>query len=174
MIQSGIIDNRDDLMKDIQKTDKSCEDTKVIYETQIAEDKQILDESQTQLATSTAAEANAGAKAMTTGKEFAGLTKDLRTSMRSCNKNYIGFESELCALKKIRGELYKMQGVPKGKTVFIDCKEEKWKAEECSKKCGGGTQKLIRGLVNGPRGGRKCLPRTARAKCNQHPCPVNC
>jgi len=95
--------------------------------------------------------------------------------MKSCNKNYIGFESELCALKKIRGELYKMQGgATQSSMFFVDCKEEKWKAEECSKKCGGGTQKLMRGLVTGPNGGRKCLPRTAEVKCNEHPCPVDC
>jgi len=94
--------------------------------------------------------------------------------MKTCSKNYLGFETELCALKKIRGELYKMQGVGKSKSFFVDCKMTKWRQEECTKKCGGGTQKLVRGEVTMPQGGAKCLPKVAKVKCNEHPCPVDC
>merc|ERR1740138_286979 len=60
MIQSGLVDNRDDLVTKIWGTEKSCEETKVVYETEIAEDKKILEEPQPQLATSMASEAQSG------------------------------------------------------------------------------------------------------------------
>ena len=31
-------------------------------------------------------------------------------TMKTCSDNYINYETELCALKKIRGELYKIKG----------------------------------------------------------------
>jgi hypothetical protein len=90
----------------------------------------------------------------------------------SPGKNYIQFETELCALKKIRGELYKMKG---GHTAFFqDCIVSKWDPEECSKVCGGGEQKLTRNVMTHPNGGSECLPLNAMKKCNVKPCPVDC
>ena len=69
------------------------------------------------------------------------MNDDLMKQMKTCSGNYINFESELCALKKIRGELYKMKG--DGHSGFFqDCEVSKWEPEECSKKCAGGEQKL--------------------------------
>jgi len=93
--------------------------------------------------------------------------------MKKCSGNYINFETELCALKKIRGELYKMKGDGHN-GFFQDCEVSKWGPEECTKKCAGGTQKLIRSVLTHPNGGTKCLPLAAMRSCNNHPCPVDC
>ena len=96
----------------------------------------------------------------------------LVSSTTSLN-NYIGFETELCALKKIRGELYKMKGG--GHSAFFqDCEVSKWDPEECTKKCAKGEQKLSRSVLTHPNGGAKCLPLAAMRTCNSQPCPVNC
>lgn len=93
--------------------------------------------------------------------------------MKSCSGNYINFETELCALKKIRGELYKMKG--SGHSAFFqDCEVSKWAPEECSKKCKGGEQELTRSVLTHPNGGAKCLPLEAMRSCNNQPCPVDC
>jgi len=103
------------------------------------------------------------------------LNADLIHQMKTCNTNYVNFETEECALKKIRGELYKMQGGGPSKSFFVDCKVTQWDPEECTKKCGaGGTQKLIRGVITHPNKGAKCLPLTAMRNCNSNPCPVDC
>merc|ERR1719198_2265342 len=93
--------------------------------------------------------------------------------MKTCSNNYINFETELCALKKIRGELYKLKGG--GHSAFFqDCEVSKWDPEECTKVCAGGEQKLTRNVLTPRKGGTKCLPLAAVRSCNNHPCPVDC
>merc|ERR1719276_525648 len=60
LIQSGIKDERDELMEEISMLEHFCEETKKTLETQIANDEDMLEESQTKLAKATEKEANAG------------------------------------------------------------------------------------------------------------------
>merc|ERR1719236_85097 len=144
-----------------------------MLETQIANDEDSLSNSQTKLAASTEKEATAGETARQTAKENEQYNKDLVKQMKTCSNNYIQFETELCALKKIRGELYKMKGG--GHSAFFqDCEVSKWDPEECTKKCAGGEQKLSRNVLTHPNGGAACLPLAAMRSCNNEPCPVDC
>merc|ERR1719271_866462 len=173
LIQAGIQDERDSLLEQIAQFERSCEDTKKILETSIANDEDMLSDAQTKLAAATEKEANAGEIARQTAAEHDQLNDDLMKQMKTCSGNYINFESELCALKKIRGELYKMKG--DGHSAFFqDCEVSKWDPEECTKKCAGGMQKLTRNVLTHPDGGAKCLPLAAMRSCNQGPCPVDC
>merc|ERR1719428_1652049 len=173
LIQSGIQDERDQLLEEISMLENYCEETKKMIETQIENDETSLENSQTKLALATEKEANAGEIARQTATENDQLNKDLVKQMKTCSGNYINFETELCALKKIRGELYKMKGG--GHSAFFqDCEVSKWSPEECTKKCAGGEQKLTRSVLTHPNGGTKCLPLGAMKSCNNQPCPVNC
>jgi len=173
LIQAGIQDERDELMEQIAKMEEQCEEIKKTLETQIQNDEDLLESAQTKLAQATEKEANAGESARQTAAEHSQLETDLQKQMKSCSDNYINFETELCALKKIRGELYKMKGG--GHSAFFqDCEVSKWDPEECSKKCAKGEQKLTRNVLTHPNGGAKCLPLAAVRSCNQQPCPVDC
>merc|ERR1719311_1900354 len=178
LIQAGIKDDRDALMEDIADMEKHCEETKNTLETQIKNDEDMLADAQTKLGFATEKEATAGETARQTAAEHDQLDADLRKQMKTCNDNYINFESELCALKKIRGELMKMKG--DGHSGFFqDCEVSKWDPEECTKKCFQkgrpfGEQKLTRSVITHPSGGAKCLPLAAMKKCNLQPCPVDC
>merc|ERR1719333_487431 len=178
LIQSGIEDERDELLEEIQMMETFCEETKKTLETQIADDEDMLSQAQVKLAAATEKEATAGEEARQTAAEHEQLNNDLVKQMKTCSTNYIAFEGELCALKKIRGELYKMKG--DGHSGFFqDCEVSKWDPEECTKTCKregqfSGEQKLIRSVLTHPNGGAKCLPLAAIKKCNQHPCPVDC
>jgi len=178
LIQAGIKDDRDALMEDIADMEKHCEETKNTLETQIKNDEDTLADSQTKLGFATEKEATAGETARQTAAEHDQLDSDLRKQMKTCNDNYINFETELCALKKIRGELMKMKG--DGHSGFFqDCEVSKWDPEECTKKCFQkgrpfGEQKLTRNVITHPNGGAKCLPLAAMKKCNLQPCPVDC
>jgi len=173
LIQSGIQDERDELLEEIQMLENFCEETKNSMETAIQNDKDNLEAAQTKLATATTKEATAGETARQTNAENSQLDSDLRAQMSTCSKNYIAFETEMCALKKIRGELYKMKGG--GHSAFFqDCEVSKWDAEECTKVCATGNQKLTRSVLTHPNGGAKCLPLGAMRSCNNKPCPVNC
>jgi hypothetical protein len=173
LIQAGIADERDQLTEDIAKLEDTCAETRQTLETSIANDESLLDSSQTKLAFATEKEASAGEKARTISKENEELNTDLVKQMKKCSNNYITFETELCALKKIRGELYKMKGDGHN-GFFQDCEVSKWGPEECTKKCAGGEQKLIRSVMTHPNGGTKCLPLAAMRSCNNQPCPVDC
>jgi len=173
LIQSGIQDERDELMEEIQTMETLCEEQKESLETQIANDESALSNAQTKLAAATEKEATAGEVARQTATESEQLNGDLVKQMKQCSGNYINFETEMCALKKIRGELYKMKGG--GHSAFFqDCEVSKWDAEECTKKCKGGDQKLTRSVLTHPNGGAKCLPLGAERSCNNQPCPVDC
>merc|ERR1719326_2118316 len=173
LIQSGIEDERDELLEEISMLENFCEETKQMLETQIANDEDMLANAQTKLAAATEKESTAGELARQTAAENDQLNKDLVKQMKTCSTNYIQFETELCALKKIRGELYKMKGG--GHSAFFqDCVVSKWEPEECTKKCQGGEQKLTRNVMTHPNGGTKCLPLSAVKKCNPQPCPVDC
>jgi len=160
-------------LEQIEGLEHFRDETKDTLETDIANDEDMLANAQTKLAGATEKEANAGEVARQTAKENTGLDTDLRKQMKTCSTNYVNFETELCALRKIRGELYKMKG--DGHSGFFqDCEVAKWEPEECTKKCAGGTQKLTRNVLNHPNGGAKCLPLAAERSCNQGPCPVDC
>merc|ERR1719428_2800402 len=90
------------------------------------------------------------------------LASALKERMEKCNQNYLDLENEMCALKKIRRELYEMQG--SGHTTnfsanFQDCSVGPWREQApCSKECDGGTLTLEREVQQGTNGGAKCLP----------------
>jgi len=172
-IQGGISDERDKLLEDISNLEADCEAQKKTLETAIENDESLLSSSQTKLAAATEKEAGAGEAARQTAKENAQYNSDLVKQMKTCSNNYIQFETELCALKKIRGELYKLKGG--GHSAFFqDCQVGKWEPEECTKKCARGEQKLTRSVLTHPQGGTKCLPLSAMKSCNNSPCPVDC
>jgi len=173
LIQAGIQDERDELMEEISMLENYCEETKETLQTQIQNDKDMLSNAQTKLAVATEKEATAGETARQIAAENAQLNADLVKQMKTCSGNYIGFETEMCALKKIRGELYKMKGG--GHSAFFqDCEVSKWDPEECTKVCASGEQKLSRSVLTHPNGGAKCLPLAAMRSCNNHPCGVDC
>merc|ERR1719329_170484 len=178
-IQAGIADDRDKLMEEIEAADSACKDTKKTLEASIEADGSLLSSSQTKLAAATEKESSAGEKGRQVAKENQGYNDDLLKQMKTCSQNYIDFETELCALKKIRGDVFKkMKAGHKG--FFQDCEVTKWSPEACSAKCAGGDQKLIRSVLTHPGGedeksvGAKCLPLSAERRCNRSPCPVDC
>merc|ERR1740130_449662 len=179
IIQAGIEDIRDELMEQIESLQNDCKSMKESLEASIETDKTALASSQTKLAEGTQKEATAGETGRQVAKENAGYNADLIKQMKICTANYINFETELCALKKIRGDVFKkMKEGHKG--FFQDCQVSPWTPEACTKVCAGGEQKLIRSVMLHPDGekgsgvGSKCLPLTAEKSCNLGPCPVNC
>jgi len=173
LIQSGIKDEAENLLQEIALMEENCKATADTLEAQIQDDHNRQNQAELDLADGTKMEADAGENARQTARQNDQLNGDLKRQMKTCSKNYVNSESELCALKKIRGELYKkLAGTYTA--FFQDCVVSKWDPEECSKKCAGGEQKLSRNVMTHPNKGAKCLPLTALRKCNLQPCPVDC
>merc|ERR1719253_263130 len=178
LIQSGIKDERDALLEDINSMEEHCKETKETLEAQIQACEDVISASQTKLAFATEKESVAGERARLTETKHKRLNGDLKERMKKCSETYISSETEICALKKIRGELYKMKG--SGHSPFFqDCEVSKWTPEKCSQDCKrvnepDGVQKLTREVVAKEEGGAKCLPFFEERKCNLQPCPVDC
>jgi len=173
LIQSGIKDEAESLLQEIALMEENCKEAADTMNTQIADDQSRNREAQLDLADGMKMEATAAENARQTSRQNDQLNGDLKRQMHTCSKNYVNSESEMCALKKIRGELYKK--LAGGYTAFFqDCVVSKWDPEECTRKCGGGEQKLSRNVMTHPNKGAKCLPLAAVKKCNLQPCPVNC
>jgi hypothetical protein len=177
LIQSGIKDDRDNLKEDIESLTESCAEQadKLMSSIQDSEDR--LENAQTKLADAMSKEATAGEVARQTNDQHEELTADLHKTMKKCSDGYASSENEMCALKKIRGELTKMKG-SSADLFFQDCEVSKWTPEECSKTCmrdgTPGEQTLTREVMTAPAGGAPCLPLQAVKSCGQVPCPVDC
>jgi len=173
LIQSGIQDERDDIKEEISHLEHQCESMQENVETQIKDSEQSLKDEQTKLADSMTCEANAAEGGRLSNREHTEASGDLKSMMKTCSGNYQNFETEICGLKKIRGELYKMRG--SGKPAFFqDCQVSPWEEQECSTQCGGGVQQLTRSVATQPAGGAQCLPLTQMKSCHEMPCPVDC
>merc|ERR1719162_1863818 len=172
-IQAEIADARDELMDEISKLQDSCAETKKTLESSINNDGSLLGSSQTKLGTAMEKEASAGETGRQVAKENQQYNDDLVKQMKTCSTNYGDFENELCALRKIRGDLFKKMK-PGHPGFFQDCEVSPWAPDACTKVCAGGDQKLSRSVLTHPSGGCKCLPLTAEKRCNLSPCPINC
>jgi len=172
-IQAEIADARDELMDEISKLEDSCAETKKTLESSINNDGALLSSSQTKLGTAMEKEASAGETGRQVAKENQQYNDDLVKQMKTCSTNYGDFENEMCALRKIRGDLFKKMK-PGHPGFFQDCEVSPWAPEECTKVCAGGDQKLSRSVLTHPSGGTKCLPLSAEKRCNLGPCPINC
>lgn len=177
-IQAGIEDTRDKLMMDLDETKTRCRITKETLEGEISALETTFQDQQTKLATATSEENKAGEQGRVKGEEHHNLASTMFETRETCSNNLETFESEQCALKKIRGELYKVKG-DSHPAFFQDCEVSDWKAAECLKDgvvvtCGGGTETLERSITVQPFKGTDCPPLLAAQGCSMEECPVDC
>jgi hypothetical protein len=172
-IQAGIIDKRDELMEQIQKLTLDCKTVRESIESQIQFFEALLKDQQTMLAGATKKQNTAEEQSRLKNKELQQLQKDYDEMTTTCHTNYATMEGEECGLKKIRGELYKMQGQD-NPAFFQDCVVSEWLPGECSASCAGGVVTLTRSIMTHPVGGAKCPLLVAQKPCNEQKCPIDC
>merc|ERR1719446_1696476 len=172
-IQAGMKDEYNQLKVDIEMLEEYCKEVRTTLQTEIDDAESMLSESQAKLAKATERISEAMSTARSTAKKNAELDSELKKQMKECNEKYMQYEGEICALRKIRKELYKIKGG--GKTpMFQDCEVGKWEPDECTASCGGGTQIIKREVVSNAQMGAACLPTVAKRSCNLHRCPIDC
>eukprot|EP00811_Abedinium_folium_P011488 NODE_20637_length_789_cov_2.726586.p1 GENE.NODE_20637_length_789_cov_2.726586~~NODE_20637_length_789_cov_2.726586.p1 ORF type:complete len:242 (+),score=39.67 NODE_20637_length_789_cov_2.726586:60-785(+) len=108
-----------------------------------------------------------------TQKRLDDLSSQLFREGAYCHGVKKKFHSEVCALNKIRDELFTMSGL---KLDFVqDCIVSAWVVtSSCTAMCGGGTETREREVVTPREGGAACPPLKEEVLCNVNPCPVDC
>jgi len=172
-IQSGIQDKRDEIQAQLDALLLQCKDTRTNLEAQISDFETQLQDQLTALAAATKKQNTAEEQSRLKSTELKGFLADYDMMTEKCHTNYEVLEGDECGLKKIRGELYKMQGQDHP-AFFQDCVVSDWLPEECTKTCGGGTMKLTRTIVTAPVGGAACPVVEEVKSCNLDKCPIDC
>jgi len=172
-IQAGVVDEKEKLQEQLAKLNHKCAETKETLEAKIQDLLDTKSAAEGDLDDATKREAKATAESIQTTNYNFELNSDVMSKMKTCRSNYVKLEGEICALRKIRGELYKMKG--DGHSGFFeDCSMGKWVEESCTKSCGGGEQNLTRAIASAANGGAKCLPTRQLKSCNNDACPIDC
>jgi len=144
---------------------------------EIAQQNTLLLQHQTELAFATQNLRRVGLATAMKEEEHAEFTTEVTKLRADCTENINTYESEKCALEKIRSEIYlKIQGSA-DKAMFVDCELGDWESSGCSKECGGGTETLTRKPTQlSAHGGVDCeaFPMEAKLDCNTHACPIDC
>mmetsp|Transcript_36328 Transcript_36328/g.78626 ORF Transcript_36328/g.78626 Transcript_36328/m.78626 type:complete len:861 (-) Transcript_36328:298-2880(-) len=170
-VQAGIQDMLEKLQGDLKDSIDSCGKVRVEKKSHIADLNDQQRNAQTQLATSTKDQVSSESSSNTIAEEHSTLKAEYAKKMKECCDEQNDLKSEMCALEKIRGELYKM----KGESVFItDCEVSDFKAGECSATCGGGFLTKTRSILVHPVNGMACPPLTEKESCNMQACPIDC
>jgi len=172
-IQAGVVDEKEELEERLAKLNHKCAEVKEMLETKISELHDTKSAAEGDLDDATKREAKSTQDSITTTEYNTELNADVKKTMTVCRSNYLKLEGEICALRKIRGELYKMKG-DGHPGFFEDCAMGKWVEESCTKKCGGGEQNLTRAITSAANGGAKCLPTRQLKSCNNQACPIDC
>jgi len=170
-IQAGIRDMLNMLKKELMELQRSCMEDRVIMESQVANLGEKLRTGQTDLATATTDQVSSESSSNLKAQQHTEVSHEYGTTMRECCDEQNNLKSEICALEKIRGELYKMRGWE----VFItDCEVSEWAVDKCSDSCGGGYLTKSRSVMVHPVNGMACPPLELKESCNTHHCPIDC
>jgi len=99
------------------------------------------------------------------------MSHEYSKTMEECCDERNEFNCKICAVTKIRGELYKM----KGQNAFItDCEVSDFKGDACSQSRGGGILIERHSILKQPYNGMDCPPLELQDCCTVHPCPIGC
>jgi len=171
VIMGGLVDRKEALSDQLEALDGECDKSQKSYRTLLQDAESQLQDQQTKLAFATKSITESQEQSALTNRQASALKKEYQEMVDQCCDNKNQFASELCALTKIRGELYRLQG---SDPQITDCEVTEWVIEECSASCGGGTQKMTRNLMVHPINGTRCPPTEMRRSCNTDSCPVDC
>lgn len=165
-----VLDSWNELKLMLKNLNLHCSETGASISAQIVNYGNVISETNEKLSGATKDWGTySGQKGQKQGEEH-DVHKEHMDTMTACRVNIENLASEKCALKKIRGELLKMDSLP---STVTDCDVGEWQADPCSVDCGGGNQNLTRSLTPGSLGAA-CPAGKAMQTCNEGRCPVDC
>lgn len=175
-IQTGLIETQRELEQKRSSLAANCAEARENFEAQIAGFEQKLKDYNTALAGATAVNSEAIENSRLKGVQLKEFMKNYEDMTEECHSNYDQLEAEICALTKIRGDVFNKLKGNKDPAFFTDCKVSDWVEVEpgCSVSCAGGTVKMVRTIDVHPVGGAACPALEMVTTCNLHKCPIDC
>lgn len=171
VINAGLEDKSNELSTELSDLRSECKRVRERYEETIATLESRLKAEQTALAIATTHMTDNQALSVLSNTQHVDMKKEYHHTLTTCCTNKNAYTSEICALEKIRGELYKLEGL----AVFMsDCAVSEWVDQECSVSCGGGQQTRLRSIIVYPVNGSACPPVRMDRLCNMAGCPIDC
>jgi len=171
VILAGIKDMEEKLSNDLVDLQTKCQEIRTSYENTISSLESQLKEEQTNLASASKSMTENQQQSVLSNEQHRTTNKMYHSTMSECCDNKNAFTAEICALEKIRGELYRLEGL---KVFITDCEVSDWVDDECSVTCGGGKQDRKRTIIIHPINGSQCPPLKMERECNVIGCPVDC
>lgn len=170
-MRAEIEDKVDGMNMDLSKTQSMCEETDGSYESQIIDLGNRLKNAEAQLAEATRIDIESQEQSRLKSQSVKDLEGEGERMTHECDASLSSIAMEMCGIKQIRAELYKMET----KRPFIqDCEVSDWTPEDCTATCGGGAQILRRTVVASPNEGAGCPPLEMQRACGMSPCPTDC
>lgn len=170
-MQTNTADEVDGLREQLANLDQKCKVVALNYRGQAEAIQTHLASEQARLAEATKIVNEVQEQTRLKGIQQNELRKDWEAMKYKCHTNVGNLKKEMCGLRQIRKEVYKINGVAK---QLQDCEVTPWNERECSVTCGGGLQKLVRNVVVPPDEGASCPPLEMEQSCAEVECPVDC
>merc|ERR1719336_1502217 len=111
VILAGIKDTEEKLSDDLDALENKCQEIKTSYEGTLSSLENQLKEEQTNLAGASKSQTENQQQSTLSNEQHGQLNEEYHTTMTECCDNKNGFTAEICALEKIRGELYRLEGL---------------------------------------------------------------
>jgi len=170
-IEGELGDDKKRLEEDLANTETKCQETTANFEKKISALESELSDAQSTLAEATSTMVASNQQSHLSNKNHEDIADRYQKEMDVCCQNRNDLSSEECALKKIRGEMYRLQNITQ---VITDCEVSDWVEGECSVSCGGGTKQYTREVIMQPANGSACPALQMEHDCNKINCPINC
>lgn len=170
-MQTRLLDKADSMKGAIHKMTEDCAAVKKRYDLQIDNTRRSLGEFQIALGRATASLQEANIVKESKSEHVQDALSEVDDAKTSCVENVRDLSAQICGLKQVRAELYKMEAQ---RPYIQDCVVSDWTPEQCSATCGGGTQTISRMVVVPATLGTECPPLKAVRSCQLQKCPVDC
>jgi hypothetical protein len=171
LMQANVFDEVDWRRQQLASTEEDCRIATKNLQDQIRATSMRLQEQQEMLAGATTVMIDAAEQGRLKSKQLDHLDEERKKMESFCQDSVSRAALQLCKIKSIRQELYKMQN----QRPFIqDCEVSAWTPQSCSKPCGGGVQSLVRQVIVPDDQGATCPPLTMQQNCNEQSCPIDC
>jgi len=176
-INTELLETQHRLEKDRATLVEDCEKTQKNLQAQIEKDEADLKHWNTQLAAATEANSDAMERSRLKGIQLIEFQKSYKDTTVECHTNYDDLEAQICALQKLRMDVFsKLSATGTKPLLFADCEVSDWLELDpgCSATCGGGMVYMQRTIEQYPFKGAPCPELNMVLPCNEQKCAIDC